>query len=444
MIYRIRKRILYSVLIALTAVASTGFSETVVLTWDAAWQTAQERNVAVLSSRESLEIARQQIREAWSGALPTVSLAGTYTRNLETPVIFFSGQAFPIGLDNTYFGQIELTQPLWVAGKVGIALKAAKSYRKQAWENSRQTLSDIRTALAQMYYGAILSRELLSTAELSLSRAVDHREQTRLLYEEGVVSEYDKIRAEVQVANLEPTVLEAENSYALALDNLRRLLNYAPEDSLVLTGKLELTDNSVPEVDWKDAVINRSEMTALHHQRDVSRYLLSITKRDLYYPSLYASLNYQTQTQSNNFKFEDYGWENSSAAMLTLSIPLFDGLATPARVRQGEANLRRLDYAEADLKNQIRTEVDNARRELGKALQVVSVQEANIREAQRGYEIAQVRYENGLGTQLELLDSELQLDRARVNRFQALYHAITARFELERAMGQHADAGESP
>ena len=256
------------------------------------------------------------------------------------------------------------------------------------------------------------------------------------MYEQGVVSEYDKIRAEVQVANLEPPVLETRKNYALSLAVLRRMLNLPPGDTLVVSGSLELEDTTIVPADANAALGRRVELQALEHARGMQTQLISLAKRDLYLPSIYASANWQTQTQSEDFKFKDYSWYRSAAAMLSVSIPLFDGWRTPSRVKQYRAALRRLDYAEADLKNAIRIDVEESQRELERAVRTVAVQEQNVHEAQRGYDIARVRYESGVGTQLELLDSELQLNQARVSRLKALYDAKIARIQLRRAQGE--------
>ncbi|MBU1984144.1 TolC family protein, partial [bacterium] len=334
-----------------------------------------------------------------------------------------------------YTAQLELAQPLWVAGKVGAALRAARSYVKQTETGVTQTLQDTRVRLAQTFYGVILARELLTTTQTALDRAIQHRDQTRLMYEQGIVSEYDKLRAEVQVANLEPPLLEARNQYELTRQNLRWLLNLDPETDVEVIGSLDLADTILPVADVETAYQQRSELAAIEYARKTQRQLMSIARRDLYLPSFYAVANYRTMTQADNFEFDNYGWVKSSAAMLQVSLPLFDGFRTPARVAQYRAELRRLDYMESDLRNGISIDVENSRRELERALRTVTVQEGNVIEAERAYQIARVRYENGMGTQLELLDSELQLDRSRVNRLHALYDARITRLQLERALG---------
>jgi outer membrane protein TolC len=409
------------------------------LTWNEAWEIARQQNPTLQSAQMDLVTAREQVNEARSGALPQVSLAGVYTRNLEVPVFFFDTLAIKIGLKNTYVGMAEVRQPLWVAGKIGTALKAAKSYLGETEAAVEQTRQAVYVTLAQTFYGTILARELVKTAETALERATQHRDRARQMYEQGVVSEYDKIRAEVQAANLEPPLLEARKQYALSLAGLRRLLNLPPGDSLVIADSLAIQDTIIAPVEVEEALERRAELRALHHARGMQKQLLSLTQRDLYLPMIYASANWQTQAQSEDFDFKNYSWYRSAAAMLQVSLPLFDGFRTPSRVKQYRAALHRLDYAEADLRAAIRMDVEESQRELERAIRTVTVHEQNVQQAQRGYDIAKVRYESGVGTQLELLDSEFQLDQARVARLKALYDAKIARIQLRRALGETLD-----
>jgi outer membrane protein len=413
------------------------------LTWNEAWEIARQQNPTLQSARMDLVTAREQVNEARAGALPQVSLSGVYTRNIELPVFVFDiggeTQHIKVGLENSYVGMAQVQQPIWVAGKVGVALKAAKSYMGQTEATLEQTRQSVYVALAQTFYGTILARELVNTAETALERATQHRDRARQMYEQGVVSEYDKIRAEVQVANLEPPLLEARKQFALSLAGLRRLLNLPPGDTLIITDSLGIQDTTIAPVDVEQALQRRAELQALHYVRGVQRQLLSLARRDLYLPAIYASANWQTQKQSEELNFDSHDWYRSAAAMLQVSLPLFDGFRTPSRVKEYRAALHRLDYAEADLRAAIRIDVEDSHRELERALRTVTVQERNVQQAQRGYDIAKVRYESGVGTQLELLDSEFQLDQARAAHLKALYDAKIARIQLRRALGQTLD-----
>jgi len=425
------------------------------LDWYDAWQLALEQNRTLLLSREEVTKSRQKVREAYGAAMPSISAAGLYTRNIEVPVFFISMpdetgaltvQPIKIGMDNSYTGMLELQQPIYVAGKIGLALRIAKSYVNLTKATERQTLQELRLGLAQSFFGTVLARELVLVQRQALDQSRNHRDRTQLLFEQGTVSEYDKIRAEVGAANWEPVVLEAENGYRQTLLQLQILLGVPPEDSLELVGTFD-SDRTPPEPlaqAIERAYAQRPELEVTEHQRMIQRRLLAIERRSLYWPTLYGSASVTWQTESEDLNFRDYSWTRSTAAGLTLSIPLFNGFATPARIQEVRSDLRSLDYQETDLRQAIRNEVENAYNELHRALKALEVQEKNLAQAEKGYEIAKVRYESGLSTQLELLDAELQVNQARVNRLRALYELTVARYALARAVGDFPTVATAP
>ncbi len=425
------------------------------LDWNDAWQLALEQNRALQLSREEVIKSRQKVREAYSAAMPTLNAVGLYTRNIEVPVFFIgmpdesdnmTVQPIKIGMENSYRGILELQQPIYVAGKIGLALRIAKNYLALTKTIETQTLQNLRLGLAQSYYGAILAGELVQVQQQALEQAQRHRDRTQLLFEQGTVSEYDNIRAEVGAANWEPLVLEAENNYRNALLQLQLLLGLSPEDSLTLTGSFD-SNRGLPEslgITVERAFAQRPDLEAITHQRMMHQRLLTIEQRSLFWPSLYGSASVTWQTEADDFGFGDYSWTRSAAAGLTLSIPLFDGFATPARVQEVRSDLRSLDYQETDLRQSIHNEVESAHNELLRAQKALEVQQKNLAQAERGYEIAGVRYENGLSTQLELLDAELQVNMARVNRLRARYELTIARFALARAVGDSPELATAP
>jgi outer membrane protein len=425
------------------------------LNWNDAWQLALQQNRTLLGSREDITKAHAQVREAYGAAMPSISATGLYARNFELPVFFTkitdeTGHSsllrFEMGLENTYSGELALTQPIYVAGKIGLALRIAKSYLQLSKTGEKQTLEDLRLGLAQGYYGTMLAAELVGVQRQALEQARKHRDRTQLLFQQGTVSEYDKIRAEVGAANWEPVVLEAENNYRQALLQLQLLLGLSDADSVELVGAFDSSRTPPEPLDEavQRALMQRPELEAVGHQRMIQRRLLAIERRNLYWPSLYGSANVTWQAQAEDFRFNNYDWIRSTAAGVALTIPLFNGFATPARIQQVQSDLRHLDYQEADLRQAVHNQVESAYNELNRALKALEVQEQNLAQAEKGYAIAEVRYDSGLSTQLELLDAELQVNMARANRVHALYDLTVARFAFARAVGDFPQSALEP
>jgi len=153
-------------------------------------------------------------------------------------------------------------------------------------------------------------------------------------------------------------------------------------------------------------------------------------------PSLSAFGQYAYQTQAEDFKFQDYKWVSSAAVGLSLSIPLFSGNTVINQTKQVELAIKELQlqrsYATEGQKLQITSALDNMR---AANEQLLANKEA-ITQAEKGYEIAKVRYNTGTGTILELNDSELALTQSRLNYQQALYNYLSAQTQLEQVLGR--------
>ena len=139
-----------------------------IITLETAWELAARHNKDLQIARENVTVADGQVREAWSAALPTLSASGQYQRNFEPSVFYISTtdqntgqettQALKIGNDNAYTGILQVQQPLWVAGKIGLGLKAAKLYREVSQETLKSSSIDLRYLVAQDFFGILLIR----------------------------------------------------------------------------------------------------------------------------------------------------------------------------------------------------------------------------------------------------------------------------------------------
>lgn len=165
------------------------------------------------------------------------------------------------------------------------------------------------------------------------------------------------------------------------------------------------------------------------------QHTLKMTKYQ-HLPSLSAFGQYAYQTQAEDFKFQDYKWVSSAAVGLSLSIPIFSGNTVIHQTKQVELAIKELqlqrNYATEGQKLQITSALDNMRA----ANEQLLVNKEAIAQAEKGYEIAKVRYNTGTGTILELNDSELALTQSRLNYQQALYNYLSAQTQLEQVLGR--------
>jgi outer membrane protein TolC len=391
--------------------------------------------------------AGQQIKEARAEILPEIRFDASYTRVFELPTSVFTvidtagaeqTNILKFGTrHNTNWG-FSFEQSLWEGGRVFAALSAARHYRNLTDASSRQANLDLQAQVGRAFLGAWLARRLVTVAEQTLAVAEENFAVVDKKYQQGLVSEYDHLRAQVRTANLRPSVIEARNQRELTDSQLRKLIGIEP------SVPLELIDSEPDSSAWEDRKLDELVAMAKDHRGDLSAsdYEVNILKDNVraaqadYWPTLKLSGNVNWQVQTDDFGVPYDDRTRSWQGMLTLSYPIFDGFR-----RAGTVGVAKVDLAKAKLRRQglaknVSLEVEQARNDFIEATERLQAQEETVGQAQRGLEIANLRYESGVGTQLEVLDAQLELTTARINAESARHDRLVARAQWRRAMGE--------
>jgi len=439
------RRMLCLLMVALTAAVS---AETVTLTRESTVRLALERNETYRSTQLEEDRVRGQYLEARAGAFPHLKFQGSYLRNIDlsTSVLSITNDAgvtetstLTFGTPHNYSFGFTLTQPLYAAGKVGTAIKIAKYGFEYTSQKIRESRNNIATNADKAYLDAIAARDAEHVFREAERLADSNLAVVERLYDQGQVSEYDLLRAQVQAANVKPDRIAAANNARLALDQLRLLLALSPEDDIVLSEAID--EVSVPTLD-SDSLIamaleNRPELGQSEQLVKINKKLIDI-ERGGYKPNVSLSSNVQWESYANRFKattIDSDSWYRSWNVGLMLTWDIFSGFETTGRVRQAK-----VDYSQSRLKNSqlersIRLEVRNALGNVEESKErVLALGETETR-AQRGMEIARVRFTSGIGTQLEVLDAQVALTTARVNKITAQHDLAAAISALRRAVG---------
>ena len=418
---------------------------TIRLTLDSALAIALSQNREVLIADRERDRAEAQVAEATSGALPQLFVSGMYTRNIRLPVLFLppntvfnpgsSTEALELGSNNSYLLGATLAQTLY-SRKVGVALDIARTYRAYAGQAYRATSQDVALAVRKAFYAVLLARELSAVNREGLAVVRANAENVRSLYTHGTAAEYDLLRAEVELANTEPLAIAADNALVLARNALKEVLAIPLEADLDVIGDFAFAE--VPGAVLADAragaVAANPALAGLRLQEDMLDMNVSIERASLF-PTLSLVGSYQYQTQDNTFAFRNYLWATSLSVGLQISFPLFDGFRTSARVDQAVIDRDKVHYTRLRAEEGLRLRLQAAELNMAEAARRIQGQEQNIAQALKAVRIAQTRYRSGVGTQLELMDSQAAMTRARATRAAALFDFLVARAEWENAAG---------
>ncbi len=434
-----------------------------------------EHSRPIAQARMGLAEAEGQVAEAWGSVWPKLDLSGSYTRNLEPPstflpAIIFNPDAGPddlirvqFGADNVWSNTISLDQPLFQA-QAFIGVGAAGRFRALQEEAVRGTTHQVLTRVRVLYYDLLLVQEQARLIERSVERVVQSLEETRALNRAGLVSDYDVLRLEVELANLEPQLRRAMNQAAQREREMVIELDFPEGTRLQVAGTLARMDLS--DIDANDAEnreILRLTGVELSYSDDPEAMDLlyrraragnsPIQQTELveglrhtemrleqaeYLPKVSLFGTYQVQAQqdgSPNFfgDSDQRGYGKLLGVQVTL--PLFTGFQRGARVDQRRAALRSAEIDRELAEDRLRSDLRTLLEQVEEARLRATGQRGAVELARRGYEIASAQYREGLGGQLELTDAEVALRQSEFNYAEAVFDYLSSRARLDELVG---------
>lgn len=410
------------------------------LTMDEAIDLALKNNKEVEASKIGIEKAEARVLEAIGNALPTLSLSAVYQRNIQVPVFFIPNFEDPskglspvrVGLNNQYNVGFQASQILFNSA-VFTGIGASKIYEHAAKEQANAVIAKVITDTKKSFYMALLAREFASIARASLKNGEENLATIKLLFNEGLVAEFDAIRAEVGVENIRPFLTQAEAGYKNAVSALQTQMGVGLAEEYEPSGRF---DTTLPDIPAEEEAMLRAarenfDVRALELQEKVMDEFVTIYRSD-YFPTLALYGNWTNQGQSDTFN--GFVSATSSAVGLNLSINLFNGMKSQAKVEQAQADRNTVSVQVQQVRDGIRLQVRAVLNNITSAKQRISAQQRTVDQAQRGYDIALIRYREGTGSLLEINDADLALSQARNNKIQALHDFYAAKADLDRLL----------
>lgn len=419
-------------------------SDTLELTLNKALDLALTDNPTIHIANKEIERVDYAKKEAWSSVFPSISADGSYTRNMKLQVLFLpegvfgpgTGGAMEMGFKNSFTGSLTASMPLF-SYSLFQNIKISEHEVKAAFESARASRINMEAEVRNAYYGLLLANDSYAVMQKSVENAEENLTNVKNMFSQGVVAEYDVIRSEVQVRNLRPALVQAENGVRLSEMMLRVLLGVGQDVEIKVTEELFDFEKRVEATLASEEVdlSNNTDLVQLELQLDKMQTQYNLV-RSQRYPNLVGFINYQAVSQANDFKFADYRWANPFSMGLQLSIPIFNGFSIHHQEKQVAIGMEQmqmqLEYMERNLTLQMR----NAYTNMIKALEQIDSNREGVKQAERGFSIAQTRYNTGSGTFLELNDAEIALTQAKLNLNQAMYDYLSAETAYYKIMGQ--------
>jgi len=407
---------------------------------------ALQQNATILKAQNDLTASFGLVVQTRAVALPQLTASGQY-KDTEPAAI----ETIPVpGFEQahqSWNAGFQLVQTIYGGGKLVAAIKAARLTKEQALAQLQTVIQDTLLDTRTAYYDALLAREQITVHEASVKLLQNELDDQQRRYKAGTVPHFNVLRAEVQLANERPLLIQARNSFRIAKNNLSNALGYNLPTNIWEDIPMQFSDKldaSPYQVDLPSAIANaietRSELVALRKTADLQK-LNIVNARSGYKPQLsvfagysWYSANYAAPPLTPPLSLEqDFHGYNAGAQV---SWDIFDGMLTRGKVIQARADYEKSKNDLTDETRQIELQVRTDYSDFVEAKEVLDSQKTVLAEAEEALREARARFDAGTGTQLDVLDAETSLTQARATNVQALHDYDTARAKLERAIGE--------
>ena len=412
---------------------------TLTLTLDKALEIALDENPTIKVAAEEIALKKVASKEAWQSLLPEASLNGSLDHTIKAAEMKLNDMSFKMGQDgtNTANAGLSINLPLF-APAVYRAMSMTKTDIELAVEKSRASELDLINQVTKAYYQLMLAQDSYEVLQGSYKLAEDNFNVVNAKYQQGAVSEFDKISAEVQMRSIKPNVISAANAVTLAKLQLEVLMRITADVDIKTDDNLTNYESMLFANQLKEEDMSLDNNTTMK-QFELNMKLLEKNVKSLrtnFIPTLSMSFSYQYQSLYNpNINFFDYTWSNSSSLMFNLSIPLYRA-SNFTKVKSARIQMRQLDWNRIDTERKLNMQVVSYRNNMTASSEQVVSNKENVMQAEKAVQIAGKRYEVGKGTVLELNSSQVSLTQAQLTYNQSIYDYLTAKADLDQVLGK--------
>ena len=412
---------------------------TLTLTLDKALEIALDENPTIKVAAEEIALKKVASKEAWQSLLPEASLNGSLDHTIKAAEMKLNDMSFKMGQDgtNTANAGLSINLPLF-APAVYRAMSMTKTDIELAVEKSRASELDLINQVTKAYYQLMLAQDSYEVLQGSYKLAEDNFNVVNAKYQQGAVSEFDKISAEVQMRSIKPNVISAVNAVTLAKLQLKVLMGITADVDIKTDDNLTNYESMLFANQLKEEDMSLENNTTMK-QFELNMKLLEKNVKSLktnFMPTLSMSFSYQYQSLYNpNINFFDYTWSNSSSLMFNLSIPLYRA-SNFTKVKSARIQMRQLDWNRIDTERKLNMQVVSYRNNMTVSSEQVVSNKENVMQAEKAVQIAGKRYEVGKGTVLELNSSQVSLTQAQLTYNQSIYDYLVAKADLDQVLGK--------
>lgn len=410
---------------------------------------ALKHNLTYLNTEADANLNKYKRNEVLGQGLPQINAAMDVRDNLILPTSLIPASAFnPLAPKGTFFAakfgvnysstaSVSATQLIFNSSYI-VGLQASKELMSLSQKNIQRSKVETAQNVSKAYYGVLVNRERLKILDLNIDRVKTLKDNTAALNQSGFVEKIDLDRLEVNYNNLLTEKEKVTRLVDLTEVVLKFQMGYDMSQPITLTDNLEktfsmdelanLNPNDKPDVSKRPELLVMQSQAKLN-EYDLKRYRMS------YLPTLAAFGTFASQFQSNTLDFNKKQWYPFAVIGATINIGIFDGLQTNARIQQAKVNLLKTRNSSNLLVQSMELEARNTAIAYKNAAVSLEVQKKNIELARNVFEVSKKKYEQGIGSSLEVNTAENDLHQAETNYYNSLYDLIIAKIDYQKAVG---------
>ena len=424
------------------------FSQERKLTLKECIQLATENNENLKNSKLEERISKALSREYLSIGLPQINLDGGLKYNHDVPKSLIDISRFMPGVPEgteqevqfgqAYDGRVDLfINQMIFNGSYFVGLSAAKELVRLSEKLTKRDEIDINISVRKAFYTVLNTKSRIELVNNNLERLQNLLNETTQLYQNGFIEKLDVDRIQVAYNNLNSEKIKADRLYELSKEILNFQIGLPVGTNIQLIGSLSediVNDFSYNLTDFDYS--KRIEYSILQTDKNLKFYDLK-NNRSQYYPQIYANYNYGYNTSSSNYDlfFESDRWKSFGTLGLKIIVPIFDGFLKRSKINQSKYKIEQVENQMMFLERSINLQINQSIINYENTKESLTISKQNLELAQNVYNATERKYKEGVGSNLELIDSNNSLKIAQNQYYNSLYESIIASIDIKKTLG---------
>lgn len=380
-----------------------------------------------------VDAAKAQERQVQTAYSPQVDAELSYTRVDPVPSFDLNGHSVSIAPNNNYDGHFSVRQMIYDFGRTEAAMDLAGSRTKAAEDQSGLVKWNLSFYAARTYYSILFLQESIRVQKEQISTLKQDLGLVKRRVQSGAATDYDVLTTRVQISRQQSRLTDLENNLAKQRITLRKLLGWNAGRPVVLKGSLQLDEQrALAMVGQELSPELRPDYKLLMDRQELARKQKQQVALDDK-PKVNGLLNAGVM---NGYPLELNKPYLNWALGVQVTVPIFNGHRNEYKSQQAQAQLQAVEAQQADKRREMSAEVQQAESDILSGLKKLDTTHLEVEQAQQKVKLAKVRYQSGVITNQDLLDSETALLQARLSEVSLKYRIRLSEYQLKKASGE--------